>query len=130
MEKNTWENKIREACVAAGTYKDYFEIVIRELAEILERRDAAVELYDRDPQPVVTITNVRGAENVTKNPLLMLIDDMNKTSLAYWKELGLTPAGLKRINDKTFREKEKGGGNSLIDRLKELQAARGSENGV
>lgn len=130
MDRDNWENKIREACVAAGTYKDYFEIVIEELSVILERRDATVELYDQDPQPVVTQTNVRGAENLVKNPLIALIDEMNKTALAYWKELGLTPAGLRRINEKTFREKDKSSANSLIDRLRELQAARGNENAV
>lgn len=111
--------------MAAGTYKDYFEIAIAELAIILERRDGASALYDEDPRPVIEFTNKTGATNVIKNPLLVLIDDLDKTALAYWRDLGLTPAGLRKINEKTFKEKEEKA-NGLMDRLIELRKVQGN----
>lgn len=125
MKKETWKKKIREACMAAGTYKEYFELVIDELSGILERRDTAAEEYDKDPRPVIEYTNKAEATNTVKNPLLMLIDDMNKTAMAYWRDLGLTPAGLRKINEKTFREEEEKAGNGLLDRLLEMRKAQG-----
>lgn len=113
--------------MAAGTYKEYFDMVISELAEILERRDAVAEEYDANPLPVIRFTNTAGAENVVKNPLLMLIDDMNKAALQYWRDLGLTPAGLRKINEQALKEREEKK-NSLLDKLAEMRKAK-EENG-
>lgn len=130
MKKRAWKTRIKKACIEAETYKPYFDFVIDELAGILARRDAAQEAYDLDPVPVVTYTNKNGSENMVKNPVLVLIDDMTRSALAYWRDLGLTPAGLRKINERTFREKDKDSANSLIDRLREFQAARGSNDGI
>lgn len=123
MKKTAWKTKIKNACIAAGTYKDYFELVIDELAGILERRDAAAELYDDDPRPIIEYTNKAEATNIVKNPLLMLIDDMNKTAMNYWRDLGLTPAGLRRINEQALKEQSKKG-NSLLDKLAEKRKVK------
>lgn len=129
MKKKAWKSRIKKACVEAQTYKPYFDFVIDELAGILERRDSAAEEYAEDPRPVVSFTNKGGNENMVKNPLLVLIDDMNKSALAYWRDLGLTPAGLRKINERTFKEKEKDSANSLIDRLREMQKAKEEDDG-
>lgn len=34
---------------------------------------------------------------MTKNPLLVLWDDLNKSALAYWRELGMTPSSYKKM---------------------------------
>ena len=39
---------------------------------------------------------------MVKNPALKVVDDLNKTALAYWRDLGLTPAGLKRLGESTL----------------------------
>ena len=120
MTKKLWKAKIKAACIEAGTYKAFFQIVIDELADILDRRDAAKELYNKDPRPVIEFKNTLGAENIVKNPLLMLIEDMNKNALAYWRDLGLTPAGLRKLNERTFRESgSPTKANALLDLLDE-----------
>lgn len=123
MKKNIWKKRIKSACEAAGTYKPYFDIVIDELAGILERRDDAEAQYDLDPRPVIEYTNKAEATNIVKNPLLMLIDDMNKSSLQYWRDLGLTPAGLRKINEQALKEQEEKK-NSLLDKLAEMRKAK------
>ena len=50
-----------------------------------------------------------------KNPALVLWDDLNKSALAYWRDLGLTPAGLKKLNDDALKEKQAGFSDLLKD---------------
>lgn len=37
MKKAAWRNRIKKACQAAGTYREYFDTVIDTLADILEK---------------------------------------------------------------------------------------------
>lgn len=87
-----------------GTYHESFISVIETLAAVMEQRDRAVEQYELlGGETTVSHVNKFGAVNVTKNPALVIVDDLNKTALAYWRDLGLTPAGLKRINDQAMK---------------------------
>lgn len=108
MTKTDWQKKITEACEEAGTYRPFFDAVIDTLAGILERRDVALEQYELSGgNPVVVHTNKSGAANLEQNPALRAINDMNRDALAYWRDLGLTPAGLKRINEDAVKGKQK-----------------------
>ena len=101
MTKTRWKTRIKKACKEAGTYKKCFDDIIVTLAGILETRDRAMEEWDGEI--LVEHTNKSGNTNVEQNPVLRLINDLNRDALAYWKELGLTPAGLKRINDAAIK---------------------------
>ncbi len=106
MDKKEWTDKIITACRDAGTYRAYFDSVIETLAETMEMRDDAKEkFYASGGNTVVTHTNKGGNANIVKNPMLVVVDDLNKTALAYWRDLGLTPAGLKRINEDAMKGK-------------------------
>ena len=119
MTKTDWQNRIKESCIEAGTYRPYFDSVIDTLAETMEMRDEAREkFYASGGQTIVMHTNKGGATNIVKNPALVVVDDLNKTALAYWRDLGLTPAGLKRIDEGAMkRSKNKA---SFGDVLKDL----------
>lgn len=122
MKKRAWKTKIKKACREAGTYKQYFDHVIDTLAGILEKRDQAWEEYEESEEGLtIEQTNKSGHTNTVKNPLICIWDDMNKSALTYWKELGLTPAGLKKINEECFAAKENDRGNSLIRKLQQVQ---------
>ena len=104
MKKETWKKRITTACKEAGTYRPYFDSVISSLAEILEVRDQVKKYYnDSGAEPIVMRTNKGGHTNVEKNPILIVYDDMNQTAMQYWKELGLTPKGLKAIDEKAMK---------------------------
>lgn len=110
MLAKQWKSKIRKACSDAGTYRKYFDAPIAALADILEQRDHVMEEYVASGSvPVVTHTNKAGASNVSKNPLLMLWDELNKTALAYWRDLGLTPKGLKAIDEQAMKPQKVSG---------------------
>ncbi len=127
MIRKRWKTKIKKACNLAGTYKPYFDNAIDSLAGILEKRDQVEELYQsRNEGPLVEFTNKNGSTNLVKNPLLIMWDDLNKSALTYWRELGLTPAGLKKINEMSFRDSEKEEANSLFGRLEAARQGRES----
>jgi len=118
MTLNEWKSTITDSCKQAGTYRSFFDPVIDTLAGILERRDEAQETYKKSGGKVlVKHTNKGGATNIEQNPALRLINDLNRDALAYWRDLGLTPAGLRRINEKALEKKK---GNALAEALKEL----------
>lgn len=104
MKKTEWTSRITDACRSAGTYRPYFDTVIDTLAGIMEMRDDATQkFYATGGNTVVTHTNRGGSTNIVKHPALVVIDELNKTALAYWRDLGLTPAGLKRINEDAMK---------------------------
>lgn len=119
MKKRAWKKRIKDACIEVGTYKPSFDSVITSLAEILESRDQVRKYYeDSGAEPIVMRTNKGGHTNMEKNPILVIYDDMNNTAMSYWKELGLTPKGLKAIDEKAMRGTKKGG--TLGEALRDL----------
>lgn len=118
MTKGRWKKEIIEQTKAVGMYKDAFLPAIQTLAEILEQRDRAMKQYvDSGSEVLIKKVSDRGSVNFVKNPLLQIWDDLNKSALAYWRDLGLTPAGLKRIDEKSMKTQKK---NGLAEALKEL----------
>lgn len=108
MNKKQWRRKIKVSAEAAGTYRPYFESVIDTLSDILEKRDGAQEQYEASGAiPVVSYTNQKGQENIVKNPALVVVMELNQQALHYWRDLGLTPAGLKKLDEKAMLQKNK-----------------------
>lgn len=104
MTRKTWRAKIKKACVDAGTYQPFFDSVIDTLSVLMETRDGAQKAYeDAGAEPIVEHTNNNGSTNTAKNPLLLIIMDCNTQALAYWRDLGLTPAGLKKLNESALK---------------------------
>lgn len=105
MKAKTWKARITAACREAGTYRPCFDYTISILSEILERRDTAQAKFEKDGcEFLIEHTNKNGSTNLEQNPLLRIVNDMNRDALAYWRDLGLTPAGLKKINDKAMEK--------------------------
>lgn len=115
MNKQEWRNRIIEAMNTAGTYRPFFDTAVDTLAGILERRDAAADAFDGEI--INEHTNKIGATNIEINPALQLVNALDRDALSYLRALGLTPAGLKRINEKALERKKS---NALMDALKEL----------
>lgn len=116
MTKTRWKNKIKKACMAAGTYQSHFDAVIDTLAGIMATRDNAQEIFESEGcKPVVKHTNKAGAENIVKNPALVVIMDCNAQALSYWRDLGLTPLGMKRLGVEIETDDEGGFAQALAN---------------
>ena len=98
MARKTWKSIIESQMCALDIKIEPYKPVIDTLCEILKQRDAVYRQYiNEGAEPVCEYTNKAGATNVVKNPLLILWDDLNKSALAYWRDLGLTPASYKKL---------------------------------
>ncbi len=118
MNKELWKTKLIKASMDAGTYRAFFDPVVETLAGILEKRDMAQDEFENNGgQILVEHTNVKGKTNIEQNPLLRLINDLNRDALAFWRDLGLTPAGLKRIDEMSMKPKKL---SALAEAIKEL----------
>lgn len=108
MTREEWFKKIVKSCEDVGTYQEPFNPVIETLAAILERRDETEQMYKASgSKALVKHVNKGGNANIEQNPALRLINDLNRDALAYWRELGLTPKGLKQINEAAIKETKK-----------------------
>ena len=118
MRETVWKRNLNKQTKEIGTYKDSFAPIIATLAKILEQRDSVYEKYiEEGANPLVEYTNKNGSTNLTKNPLLVIWNDLNASALTYWRELGLTPAGLKKIDESLMKTKKI---SALAEVLKEL----------
>lgn len=100
LTKAKWKNRIVKAMQGVGTYQPSFDDTIETLAGLLERRDALENQFYASKEPmIVERTNARGHTNAEQNPMIRLLNDMNRDALTYWRDLGLTPKGLKAITD-------------------------------
>lgn len=118
MKKKTWIAKIKENCVAAGTYKPFFDDVIETLAGILEMRDSAQKEFENSKRGIaIEVSSRSGGTTMKKNPAYVMILELNTQALQYWRDLGLTPSGLKKINEDAMRGRKR---NALADALKEF----------
>lgn len=82
-----------------GTYSTSFVYTINVLAKVLADYEATTERFERTGgHMVIKHTNKSGATNIVKNPLYQAIEKLRDDIITYSRELGLTPAGLKRIN--------------------------------
>ena len=102
----------------AGTYNECFLSAIEALADILNARDRAKEQFEKSGgSTIVKHTNKGGATNLEQNPCLRLINELNRDALTYWRDLGLTPKGLRAISDTVLKQEKE---DALTKALREL----------
>lgn len=107
MKAAQWRPKIKKQCEEMKTFQPSFNSAIDTLSKVLEQRDAALEQFKKEGSVlIIEKTSDRGAVNPSINPLVHLIDKLNVTALAYWKELGLTPASFKKMSGSTAPAEE------------------------
>ena len=100
MNRENWRRIITESCEKVGTNEPQYEPVMDTLAGILEKRDLTEAEFEASGGEcmIVKINTRSGEPNQAKNPALSLYMDLNTQALSYWRDLGLTPAGPKKIN--------------------------------
>lgn len=119
MTAKEWEPIIAEQCGKLGFMDEPFVPVIESLAKILEQRDQVYqEFLEQGGHVTVKKTSDRGSENMAKNPLYVIWNELNTQALAYWRELGCTPRSVIAIEKKNT-EMWRG----LIQELHEVEKA-------
>lgn len=116
MEKK--KRTIIERMTKLGTYKPQYMEAINRTAKLYVQMDEIEAAFAKSGgNVVVTHTNKAGAKNFVKNPFLQARDEVYTQLLAHERELGLTPAALKRINESAMIKEKK---STLGEALKAL----------
>jgi len=91
-----------------NTYKEEFSPVIQRYAEMRVQFEILMQQwYKKGCKITEKYTNKSGATNNRKTALYQAIENLRKEITDIENILGLTPAGLKKIKDKSFVEKKK-----------------------
>lgn len=89
-------------------YKEQFSIAIDTCSSLLADYDNAVDTFQKSGgNLIIKHTNKAKETNAVKNPFYQAIEAMRSQTIKSLNELGLTPVGLKKINDKALEVKEK-----------------------
>ena len=101
-------NEIRTACQGLGTYRDEFDPAIWALAKVEEERDDAwAEFEAEGGVRIITTINKAGAEYRQQNPSYTVWLNLVAESRSQRRELGLTPAGLKKLREDAMKAPKK-----------------------
>lgn len=108
MTAAEWREKLTEQLNFDREYIPSFQTTIQILSEILEERDRVYACYiENGSEPVTAFTSDRGAVNLKPNPLLKQWQDLNTSALSYLRDLGLTAAGLRKLQGQLQKEEKK-----------------------
>lgn len=98
MNKEQWKAILEEQIKFDHDYIPSFQTTLQILSEVLEERDRVHEIYvETGSEPVIDYTLDRGSVNKKPNPLLKQWQELNTTALAFLRDLGLTAAGLRKL---------------------------------
>jgi hypothetical protein len=103
-----------------GTYRPQFDRTIRTYAEMsYDYKILMRQFEDSKDQFIEEYTNKSGATNAMTTSLYSEIKMIRKEMVNYESILGLTPAGLKKINNEMDQSKKKS--SSLAKALSKLE---------
>ena len=107
MTERGYRSDIKQKCIALGVWREEFEKSQKRLAKIYCRIDKVEELFIKSGESfIIKVTNNKGATNTARNPFIAELDILYDQALTYEKELGLTPAALKKINESAIKDKK------------------------
>lgn len=112
--------EIKRKMRAVGTYNISFSYTIEVLAKVLVDYQTTVETFEKTGgNIVIKHTNKNGSTNIVKNPLYLALEKLRDDIISYSRELGLTPAGLKKINQDGNKPQEKSNLEMILNELKD-----------
>lgn len=95
-----YKRLIKERMTALKIYKPQYAALIDRTARLYVKLDELETEYDKaGRERFVEYTNKAGATNLVPNPYLKAIQDVYAELLAHERELGLTPAALRKIGE-------------------------------
>jgi P27 family predicted phage terminase small subunit len=98
------ELQIIENMRALNIYKPEFNITISIYAGLVEQYQMLEKEFKKTKFTVVEKTGY--SDNTKKSPMVGTLESLRKDILAYSNALGLTPSGLKKLNDEMNKDKK------------------------
>ena len=117
--------EIKKRCESLGIWREEFDATRRRLARIYARLDAVEDQYTREGEEVlVEKEGSNGQINQVINPLLTEIEKLYDQALTHEKELGLTAAALRKINEEALHSKAPSGLAALEKMLQQKKVVK------
>lgn len=91
--------------ITLGVYKAEFDFTISIYAGLIEQYIALEKEFKKNKFTVIEKTGY--SDNAKKSPMVATLENLRKDILSYSNALGLTPSGLKKINDEMTQSKKK-----------------------
>lgn len=111
--------EIKRKMRAVGTYNISFSYTIEVLAKVLVDYQTTIETFEKTGgNIVIKHTNKNGSTNIVKNPLYLALEKLRDDIITYSRELGLTPAGLKKINQDGNKPEKKSNLEMILSELR------------
>lgn len=95
-------NQTRDQMKALGVYKPEFEPIIEVYSQLREQYKILTEHFIASGYDFKEYTNT----GTKKAPIVTTLETLRKDILAYAAQLGLTPQGLLKADDKAFKQKK------------------------
>ena len=107
MTERQYAMDIKRKARALGVWRDEFERTQKRLARLYARIDKLESEFEAEgAELVIEYTNKICVTNRVKNPYVAEIDFLYEQAIIYERELGLTAAALKKINESALHAKE------------------------
>ena len=119
VKPDKYKKEIVKKMKAVGTYNISFIYTINVLAKVLVDYETTIDQFERTGgHIVIKHTNKNGSTNIVKNPLYLVLEKLRDDIMTYSRELGLTPAGLKRINQDGNKPEKKSNLEMILSELR------------
>lgn len=103
------ETVIKRDMEKLGTYKPEFEPIISIYCQLSEQYEVLTKKYIDSGYEF----EIEGKAGPKKAPIVTTLESLRRDILNYASQLGLTPMGLLKANDKAFKSSNKGAGGKL-----------------
>lgn len=92
------ENSLIEKMQKVGTWKDEYSDTVRICAQMMDDYENNLSLYSASIRSLVDYKQ--------KPPIMTAMESLRRDILAYLRELGLTPAALRKMDKLTGKQKD------------------------
>jgi len=110
------ETQMREAMQSLGTYKSQYDPAIEILCQLKRQYDVLTKQFEDGGYKYYEET-VSGSK---KAPIVITLEGLRRDILNYMSQLGLTPQGLKKLNEQATRPDNSKPVNALVQALRGL----------
>lgn len=115
MDYSDYQKDVVKKMKSLKVYKKEFEHTVNMLAKALADYEAMTASFEESGgKIIVEHTNQGGAANLSKNPFYATLEKLRADILLYSRELGLTPAALKKINEGEMKAKKESSFSAML----------------
>ena len=107
------ETRVRRSMESLGVYKPEFEPIIKIYCQLRQQYNEITEEFKTSGYDYSESTS----SGTKKAPIVTTLESLRKDILSYASQLGLTPQGLLKADDKAFTKQK---ANALSKALSEL----------